>query len=37
MQIVSSRIWTRVIDSIPYDDSSFTERTSLYVFIYDGS
>ena len=36
MQSVSSRIWTRVVVSIPYDDNNYTTSTSVnwYQFIY---
>ena len=33
MQSVSSRIWTRVAVSIPYDDSHYTAGTSYPIYI----
>ena len=33
MQLVSSRIWTRVVVSISYDDNHYTTGTS-YIFIF---
>ena len=33
MQSVSSRIWTRVVVSISYDDNCYTTGTSLSTFI----
>ena len=35
MQSVSSRIWTRVVVSISYDDNCYTTGTSLLYFIID--
>ena len=32
MQSVSSRIWTRVVVSIPYDDNHYTTSTSVFFF-----
>ena len=34
MQSVSSRIWTRVAESISYDDNHYTSGTSLQVLSY---
>ena len=31
MQTVSPRIWTRVADSISYDDNRYAKRTSLVI------
>ena len=33
MQSVSSRIWTRVVVSISYDDNHYTTSTSFYCII----
>ena len=32
MQSVSSRIWTRIAVSIPYDDNHYTTGTSKHAF-----
>ena len=34
MQSVSSRIWTRVVVSISYDDNHYTTSTSKYAMLY---
>ena len=33
MQIAMSRIWTKITNSISYDDNHYTKHTTLQVFL----